>query len=129
MIVVDTSVWIAALRNGSGPEAAALRDLLDLDLVAIAAPIRVEILGGSKRTDLPRMRRVLSALPCHRPDEATWDLIEVWVDAAVRAGERFGVADLLIGALAEQNGCAIWSLDGDFDRLAELDLLRLHRTA
>jgi predicted nucleic acid-binding protein len=127
MIVVDTSVWIAALRNASGHEAAVLRSLLDRDLVAIAAPIRVEILSGSKRKDMARMRRLLSALPCYRPDDETWELIEVWLDAAVEAGERFGAADLVIGALAEQNGCLIWSLDADFARLAELDLLRLHQ--
>ena len=127
MIVVDTSVWVAALRDGAGRESAALRGLLDRDLVAIAAPVRVEILSGSKRKDLPRMRRLLSALPCYRPDDATWDLMEIWLAAAVAAGEHFGAADLLIGALAEQNGCAIWSLDRDFGRLAKLDLLRLHQ--
>jgi predicted nucleic acid-binding protein len=127
MIVVDTSVWIASLRNGSGREAAALRDLLDRDLVAMAAPIRMEILCGSKHSDLPRMRRLLSALPCFRPNDETWDLIDTWLDATVLAGERFGAADLLIGAIAEQNGCAIWSLDRDFGRLDALDLLRLHR--
>jgi predicted nucleic acid-binding protein len=126
MIVVDTSVWVAALRNGSSAEGAGLRRLLDQDLVALAAPVKFEILAGAKRGDLPKLRRVLSALPCWLPDAETWALIDSWIDVAVRGGERFGIADLLIGAIAEQQGAEVWSLDGDFRRLARLDFLRVH---
>jgi predicted nucleic acid-binding protein len=127
MVVADTSVWVSALRDASTAEAITLRRLLDQGRVALAAPVKIEILGGSRRFDLPRLRRVLSSLPCWLPDEATWRLLELWVDTTVRAGERFGVTDLLIGAIAEQRGGEVWSLDRDFDRLARLDLLRLHR--
>jgi predicted nucleic acid-binding protein len=126
MIVVDTSVWIAALRSARSPEAAALGALLDADEVALAAPVRVEILSGASRRDRVALRRALSALPVLYPTEGTWSLIDQWVDRAGDARQRFGFGDLLIGALARDAGALVWSLDADFDRLNRLGLVDLY---
>ncbi len=127
MIFVDTSVWVAALRSAASPEARHLVRLLDDDLVALAVPVRIEILAGASIADRRRLRRVLSALPVFYPGASTWALIDRWIDRAGEAGERFGFADLLIGALAAERAGEIWSIDGDFGRMARLGLLPLHR--
>ena len=126
MILVDTSVWIAAFRHGSGAAAEQLRHLLDTDAVAMAAPVRVEILSGASASDLPRLRRVLSALPLFHPTTETWTRIESWIERAVRAGQRFGVADLLIASLAADRAFEVWSLDRDFARMAALGFIEVH---
>jgi predicted nucleic acid-binding protein len=127
VIAVDSSIWITALRNKAGTEALHLSALLDQDEVALPIPVRLEILAGASRRNLPALRTALAALPVLYPAEQTWDMIEIWADRAVHAGERFGFADLLIGALAAQHSCPLWSSDADFGRLARLGLLVLHR--
>jgi predicted nucleic acid-binding protein len=123
VIFVDTSVWVKTFRSGLSTEADHLRELLDADAVALAAPVRVEILVGASRQDRARLRRVLAALPTFYPARPTWDLVDGWLDRAAAAGETFGFADLLIGALAAEQGAAVWSLDGDFARMASIGLL------
>jgi predicted nucleic acid-binding protein len=128
VILVDTSVWKVALHRARSDEACDLRTLLDSGDVAIATPIRVEILSGTRAGDLSRLRRVLSALPLFTSGPDTWERIEEFVVRAVPAGERFGVADLLIAAIAAENDLWIWSLDGDFARMAALGFARVYET-
>ncbi|MGH7557611.1 MAG: PIN domain-containing protein [Gemmatimonadota bacterium] len=127
MISVDSSVWISAFRTREGPEARHLEALLDADLVVLAAPVHLEVLGGASKKDLARLRRGLSALPVYFPTETTWERIDGWITRAVQSGERFGIADLLIAAIAAERKASLWSLDADFARMAQLDFIELHR--
>jgi predicted nucleic acid-binding protein len=124
LIAVDTSVWIDFFR-GRAPTAERLPALLDLDEVALPIPVRIEILSGAKRTERPRLNRVLSALPVLHPTRETWQRIEAWIVTGAASGQRFGMADLLIAALASEHECALWSLDADFLRMARLGLVTL----
>jgi predicted nucleic acid-binding protein len=126
VIFVDTSVWVAAFRAAAGREAAKLRSLLDRDAVALAIPVRIELLTGASVADRGRLRRVLSALPIFLPTDLTWQTIDGWLDVAGKAGEKFGFADLLIGAIAAEHRASLWSLDADFTRMARLRLIELH---
>ena len=53
-------------------------------------------------------------------------MIERWVTEAADKGQRFGVGDLLIAALAAERNALVWSLDADFERLARLKLVQLY---
>jgi predicted nucleic acid-binding protein len=126
VIVVDTSVWVAALRSATSREAEVIAALLDDDEVALAVPVRIELLGGASKPDRVRLRRLLSALPVLYPTDDTWALVDSWIDRAAPVGQRFGFGDLLIGALASETGSLIWSLDADFTRMAGLGLVDLY---
>ncbi|HWH78709.1 MAG TPA: PIN domain-containing protein [Candidatus Binatus sp.] len=127
MIVVDTSVWINAFRDQESAEAHHLTDLLDRDEVAIAIPIRFEILSGARRSEQQRLSRILSALPTLYPTATTWRCIEDWLGKIKSSGDWFGFSDLLIAGIGVENHSKIWSLDNDFYRMAKLKLIDVHR--
>ena len=99
--------------------------LLDDDQVAMAAPVRIELLSGASKKQLPRLRRVLSALPLFAPSTTVWSTMEQWVEMGIARGQRFGVADLLIASIAAENQGEIWSLDDDFARMVRLGFVRI----
>lgn len=126
MILADTSVWVAYFRASDPLLVAHLKGLLEEDQVALAIPVKLEMLCGSRREEWMRLRRVLSALPLLFPTGTTWERIEGWIETAVSNGERFGVADPLIAALAADHEALLWSLDSDFERMQRLGFIRLH---
>ncbi|HKW03465.1 MAG TPA: PIN domain-containing protein [Vicinamibacterales bacterium] len=129
MVVVDTSIWIEAQRRPTGKTRATLRRLLDADEVALALPVQLELLAGVSRRDRAALTRGLSALPLLRPSDDAWALVERWVPAAAARGFRFGLADWLITALADEIDALIWSLDEDFTQLEKLKMARLYSLA
>jgi predicted nucleic acid-binding protein len=124
VIVVDTSVWIAARRQPM--VATTLQELLDADEVALALPVRLELLAGLAAHQRAQFKRAMSGIPLIYPSEATWREIVPAIERAADAGERFGLADLLIGSLANQIGALVWSFDKDFERMARLELVSLY---
>jgi predicted nucleic acid-binding protein len=126
MILADTSVWIAYFRASDLRLVDHLRMLLEEERIAIAIPVKLELLSGCNREEWTRLRRVLSGLPLLIPEEKTWDRMEGWVEKAVSRGERFGVTDILIAALAADHNALLWSLDRDFERMQKLGFVRLY---
>ena len=126
MIVVDTSVWIDVTRHPQSPRTAVLRQLLDADEVALALPVRFELMSGVARKQRNAFRRALSALPILRPTDETWRRVEAWIEPAADAGFRFSVTDLTIAALARELDALVWALDRDFVAMEKLGLVRLY---
>ncbi len=126
MIVVDTSVWVEAIRRPRGTTQSTLKQLIDADEVGLALPVRIELLAGIARKDRRAFARALSGLPLLVPTEDTWGLIESWVPPAADKGQRFAVTDLLIAGLAHESGALVWALGEDFDRLEDLGLVHTY---
>jgi predicted nucleic acid-binding protein len=61
-----------------------------------------------------------------RPSSETWELVERWLPTAAQKGFRFGLADWLITALANEIDSLIWSRDEDFTQLEQLKMAQLY---
>ena len=127
MIVVDTSVWVDASRRPHEHHARTLGRLIDADEVALALPVRLELVAGMARANRAAFRRALTALPVLVPTEDTWRVVEAWIDPAADAGHRFAVTGLIVAGLAREIGALVWSLDSDFARMETLGFAALYR--
>lgn len=126
MIIVDTSVFVHAARRPTSATARTLNQLVDADEVAVALPVRLELMSGVARTHRKEFRRTLSALPALRPTDDTWRLIESWVEPAADKGFHFSIPDLMIAALTREIDGLVWSRDADFEAMEGLGLIRLY---
>ena len=66
------------------------------------------------------MRTILSALPVLYPERTAWQRIDDWIGRASDAGERFGIMDLLIAAIAAEQRVAVWSRDHWDERMGSI---------
>ena len=124
MIVVDTSVWIAAKRNAAVQ--AVLHGLIEADEAAMPLPARLELLAGTPRKDRRAFVESCKGIPNVVPTEETWAPLPDWIARAADAGQHFSLPDLLIASLAEDIGGLVWSLDSDFERMEKLKIVRLY---
>jgi predicted nucleic acid-binding protein len=126
LIVVDSSVWISALRVPHSDDARVLRGLLDADEVALAVPVRSELLMGVRAATRTQLADRLKALPLLYPTDESWLTLDFWTERASRSGYTFSLGDLIVGILAAEAGALVWSHDQDFARMAKLKLVSLY---
>jgi predicted nucleic acid-binding protein len=124
VIVVDTSVWIAAQRQPQVEKV--LQELLEADEVAVPLPVRLELWAGVAKHHRKAHRAAFNGVPQLVPTEETWRPLTDWIALAADAGDRFTVTDLLIASLAVEIGGLVWSLDRDFERMERLKIVSLY---
>lgn len=131
MVLVDTSVWIAVLRDRNG-EADRLRSWLGARTAALARFTQLELLQGAK--DEREWNLLSTYLECQKYLEPS---INSW-GAAARVFfdlRRIGLTvrspiDCCIAQLAIENGVTLLHQDQDFEtisRVRPLDQLRFDR--
>jgi predicted nucleic acid-binding protein len=124
MVVVDTSVLVPILRSAPMAEWARFWELVDADLVTVPV-VRQELRAGLSRRQMGRVTDLLGGLPSVVPMDETWTTIADFTDRAAAAGQRFGLADLLIAAMTRELGAVLWTFDRDFDRMHKLGFVQL----
>lgn len=125
MVLVDTSVWIEYLDRAHPAVADEMDRLVRTAKIATAGLVLAELRRGAR--SVAQVRMILEAiepLDYFETDRATWLRAgEISAEAAAR-GHQLQVGDCLLAALALREGCPLYSLDRDFERIPGLKLYR-----
>lgn len=126
--LADTSIFVAAEQRrplARPPDGDARISVATLTELIVGARRAAEgPLLTLREATLARARTFI-ALPY---DEPVAEQLAALLSAARAAGRRAGAMDAIIAATALAHDLSVWTQDGDFDVLAELEpLLRVHR--
>ena len=129
-VLVDTSVWLLALRR-SLPVSAAVTDelagLVRRGEVVMIGPIRQEVLSGVKDTaQFKRLRDHLRAFPDVSLESADFEEAATCFNRCRAKGIQGSNTDFLMCAVAVRRGLAIFTTDGDFTEFRRVLPLTLH---
>jgi predicted nucleic acid-binding protein len=129
-VLVDTSVWSAALRqhaSESEPEAVVrLRSLVDRGDVVLSGLVLQEVLQGFKQdAQFKRARLVLAAFPLLQLDRTHYVAAAALRRTCAARGVAASTVDCQIAASAIGHRCALLTTDADFVRIAEHSPLKL----
>lgn len=122
MVLVDSSVWIEALRTGGDTQARQLlADLLESGLAAWCPAIRLEI-WASVRDDRERkvLRHFSEVVVDLRVTDAVWERAIKLAGIGRRRGYSFPYPDLLVFACAKIHGVELLHRDKHFDLLERM---------
>ena len=123
-VLVDTSIWIEFFNRDSSQPGDLLQQLLLEGRATTAGIILAELLQGARiQKEFDAILSIVSAVPVLEPT------LETWVQAGRisfglrRKGVTIPTTDVVIGTLALQNDCQVFSLDPHFDKIPNLKLL------
>lgn len=133
IVLVDSSVWSAALRRTARESSATaavrgeLAELIREQRVAIIGPVRQELLSGIRAPEqFDLLRTPLEAFRDLPLDERDHELAAQMFNRCRASGVQGSNTDFLICAVAKRRRLAIFTTDRDFERFAGLLDLRLH---
>jgi predicted nucleic acid-binding protein len=118
MVLVDSSVWIEALRrDGDVNVKLALEGLLEEYEAAWCGPVKLEVLGGARVQDRKKLEEQFNCLPYLPMADAAWDTAK---NLAWRLRDK-GYAppwnDILIATLSMLADCRVYSIDKHFGQM------------
>ena len=132
-VLVDTSVWSAALRrrkvDEESPVVRELRELIAEGAALMIGPIRQEILSGIRQArQFESLRELLRPFPDVKLTTADYERAAESFTVCRRQGVQGSNTDFLICAVAERLQVAIFTSDGDFTHYSKLLPIELHRS-
>ena len=126
LVLVDTSAWICFFsRRGFEDLKKTLSILLDEDRAAIAGPILVELIQGTRTSDEKEtIRTLIKGIHWLSLSDDHWHKAAEMAFALRRKGVTSSAIDTLIAVLAIDNGCLLLHKDSHFDLIARNSSLK-----
>jgi tRNA(fMet)-specific endonuclease VapC len=123
-VLLDTSVWIDALR-GRTPEIVSLtRELLNDDRVLICGPVIFEINRGLRHTERKKITSFFDALTRLPVEEGVWEQAGDLDASLRRKGTTISPMDILIAQICQHHDVSLFTLDEHFSSVPGLKLFQ-----
>lgn len=123
MIIADTNVWIDYLNRPDSAPGGVLAGLLQRQAVCLVGPVLAELLQGARNeAEQARLEGLLDAVPYVETNRRAW-MRAGSLSAQLRAqGQLIPMTDLVIAAVALEEGHEIFTVDEHFQRVPSLKL-------
>ena len=121
MVIADSNIWIHYLRNPNSEVGSTLQELLDANQVLMTDVVLAEVLQGARtEREFDILLSHLTALPHQEMSRETWvSAGRIGLELRLTKG-LVPLTDLAIAAVALEYDHEVCTLDGHFDRIADL---------
>jgi predicted nucleic acid-binding protein len=127
MVVIDSSVWIEALRRqGRLDVKVALEALLEAYEAQLSAPVRLEVMGGARKEERRVIGSYFSIIPYRTVGPDDWERAISLAWRLRNGGLTVPWLDVLIAALAIHDGVRLYTIDAHFEKIAAIAGLALY---
>ena len=129
MILIDTTILVDVLRDGSGENADRLLMIVGPEQMAFTRFTELEVLMGARDTrDWDRICAVLAKRVLISPSEFTWSAAARTYFVLRREGYTVrSIVDCCIAQVAIENKATLIHNDRDFERIADVSALQQTR--
>ncbi len=117
LFLVDTSVWIYALRKDYIPKIKSyIEKLLDGDKVVINSIIKLELLAGTRtKKEFSRLKLRLDALPEIEINQDVWEAAQIMAFDLRRKGVGIPLIDIIILSSGKSSNSTLVHRDKHFE--------------
>ncbi|MSQ26110.1 MAG: PIN domain-containing protein [Dehalococcoidia bacterium] len=121
MILIDSSVWVSALRHRNSPEAAEVARIVRANVAVTAGVIIGELLqGAANAAEFNSLERTLAGLHYEEITRDTWRDAGGVCHRLRKKGVTVPLLDALLAVLAIRGGHVVYTLDAHFRLIPNL---------
>ncbi len=128
-ILVDSCVWITAARQQKDNLVVklALEALLNEYVACWCGPVKLEVLGATRKESRRRMSAFFQVIPYLRWDDTMWEEAKILSCQLRDNGHNFPWNDILIAVIAKKHNAWIYSIDKHFELMSPYTGVHLYR--
>jgi len=128
MVLVDSSIWIEALRrDGDVMVKLALKGLLGEMEAASCSMVKLEVMGGARRDERKRLEGYFEVVPYIPVTEKDWSAAVLLSWKLREKGHVVKWNDILIATMAHRRDLRVFARDKHFDTMRDVLGLRLYQ--
>lgn len=127
MVLVDSSVWIEAIRRtGRLDVKVALECLLEEYEACWCGPVKFEVLGGARSEERKRLSAWFECIPYRTMTDGAWESARQLYWRLRDKGQTVPWNDALIASLAVAWDCRVYAIDAHFETMRNHVAVRLY---